>query len=81
MSNVRLTPKFLPRAKLLMRLPSHCFAETNLGNRGTVAHIIATLGIILSLPREGEKSQNPVHMKMKNLSLVLIPVLTYFSAY
>jgi len=32
------------------------------------------------LPREEEKSQNPVHMKMKNLSLVLIPVLTYFSA-
>jgi hypothetical protein len=27
-----------------------------------------------------KKSQNPVHLKTKNLSLVLIPVLAYFSA-
>ena len=40
---------------------------------------MATIRIILSLSREEEKSQNPVHMKTKNLSLVLIPVLAYFS--
>jgi hypothetical protein len=32
------------------------------------------------LSQEEEKSENPVHMKTKNLSLVLIPVLAYFSA-
>jgi Chaperone of endosialidase len=32
------------------------------------------------LPREDEKSQNPMHMKTKTLCLVLIPVLAYFSA-
>jgi hypothetical protein len=52
----------------------------NLSNRRTVAHIIATINIILLLPREEEKRQNPVHMKTKTLSLVLIPVLAYFSA-
>jgi Chaperone of endosialidase len=38
--------------------------------------------MILSLSCEEEKSQNPMHMKMKTkmLSLVLIPVLAYFSA-
>ena len=41
---------------------------------------MATIRMILSLSREEEKSQNPVHMKTKNLSLVLIPVLAYFSA-
>ena len=45
-----------------------------------VARIVATIRIILSLSREGEKSENPVHMKTKTLSLVLIPVLAYFSA-
>jgi len=41
---------------------------------------VATIRIILSLSQEEEKSENPVHMKTKNLSLVLIPLLTYFSA-
>jgi len=41
---------------------------------------VATIRIILSLSQEEEKSENPVHMKTKNLSLVLIPVLAYFSA-
>ena len=41
---------------------------------------MATIRIILSLSREEEKTDNPVHMKTKNLSLVLIPVLAYFSA-
>jgi len=45
-----------------------------------VARIVATIRIILSLSQEEEKSDNPVHMKTKNLSLVLIPVLAYFSA-
>jgi hypothetical protein len=52
----------------------------NLDNRGTVARITATIRMILSLLHEEEKSQNPVHMKTKTLSLVLIPVLVYFSA-
>ena len=41
---------------------------------------MATICVILSLPGEEEKSQNPVHMKTKTLSLVLIPVLAYLSA-
>ena len=52
----------------------------NLGDRGTVARIMATIRVFLSLSREEEKSQNPVHMKTKHLSLVLILVLAYFSA-
>jgi hypothetical protein len=52
----------------------------NLGDRGTVARITATIRMILSLVHEKEKSQNPVYMKTKTLSLVLIPVLAYFSA-
>ena len=64
----------------MTRLPSHCFAGMNLGDRGTVARIMATIRMILSLPHEEEKSQNPVHMKTKKLSLVLILLLTYFSA-
>jgi hypothetical protein len=52
----------------------------NLDDRGTVARIIATIRMILSLLHEEEKSQNPVHMKTKTLSLVLLPVLAYFSA-
>ena len=52
----------------------------NLGYRAPVAPIMATIGIILSLPLDEEKSQNLVHMKTKPLSLVLIPVLAYFSA-
>jgi hypothetical protein len=52
----------------------------NLGDRGTVARIVATIRIILSLSQEEEKSENPVHMKTKHLSLVLISLLTYFSA-
>jgi hypothetical protein len=34
----------------------------DLGDRGTVAHIMATIRSILSLSREEEKSQNPVHL-------------------
>ena len=41
---------------------------------------MATIHIILSLSREGKKSENPGHMKTKTLSLVLIPLLAYFSA-
>jgi len=41
---------------------------------------VATIRIILSLSQEEEKSDNPVHMKTKNLSLVLIPVFACFSA-
>ena len=41
---------------------------------------MVTIRIILSLPGEEEKSENPVHMKTKQLSLVLIPLLTCFSA-
>ena len=41
---------------------------------------MATIRIILSSSQEEEKSENPVHMKTKHLSLVLIPMLTYFSA-
>ncbi len=52
----------------------------NLDDRGTVARITATIRMILSLLHEEEKSQNPVHMKTKTLSLVLIPVLACFSA-
>jgi hypothetical protein len=52
----------------------------NLGDRGTVARIVATIRIILSLLREEEKSQNPVHMKTKTLSLILIPLVTCLSA-
>ena len=52
----------------------------NLDNRGTVARITATIRMILSLLHEEEKSQNPVHMKTKTLSLVLISLLAYFSA-
>jgi hypothetical protein len=51
----------------------------NLDDRGTVARITATIRMILSLLHEEEKSQNPVHMKTKTLSLVLIPVLAYLS--
>ena len=40
---------------------------------------MATIRMILSLSREEEKSENPVHMKTKNLSLVLIPLLAYLS--
>ena len=42
---------------------------------------MATIRIILSLSREEEKSENPVHMKTKKLSLVLIPLLAYLSTY
>jgi Chaperone of endosialidase len=35
--------------------------------------------MILSLRHEEQKSQNPLHMKTKTLSLVLIPVLAYLS--
>jgi hypothetical protein len=52
----------------------------NLGDRRKVARIMATIRMILSLPREDEKSQNPVHMKTKILSLVLTPLLAYLSA-
>jgi endosialidase-like protein len=52
----------------------------NLGDRGTVARIIATIRIILSLSHEEEKSQNPVHMKTKTLSVVLLLLVAYFSA-
>jgi hypothetical protein len=41
---------------------------------------VATIRIILSLSQEEEKSENPVHMKTKNLSLVLIHVFACFSA-
>ena len=41
---------------------------------------MATIRIILSLSQEEEKSENPVHMKTKNLSLVLIHVFACFSA-
>jgi hypothetical protein len=41
---------------------------------------VAIIRIILSLSREDEKSENRVHMKTTKLSLVLIPVLAYFSA-
>src|SRR5882724_6387813 len=68
------------KAKVWTKLPSHCPAGMNLGNHGTVARIVATIGVILSLPREEEKSQNPGHMKTKTRSLVLIPLLAYFSA-
>jgi len=47
----------------------------NLRNHRTVAHIIATIRIILALSQEEEKSENPVDMKTKNLSLVFIPLL------
>ena len=46
---------------------------------GPVARIMATIRMILSLPLEEEKSQNPVHTKTKTLSLVLIPLLAYLS--
>src|SRR5260370_32115085 len=36
--------------------------------------------MILSLSHEEEKSQNPVYMKTKTLSLVLFLLLAYFSA-
>jgi hypothetical protein len=39
---------------------------------------VATIRIILSLSQEEEKSENPEHMKTKNVSLVLIPVLACF---
>ena len=52
----------------------------NLGKHRTVAHIMATLRIILSLSGEKQKSHNPVHMKTKSLSLVLIALLAYFLA-
>ena len=45
-----------------------------------VARITATIRMILSLVHEEEKSQNPVYMKMKTLSLVILLVLAYFSA-
>ena len=57
------------------------FCGMNLGDRRTVARMMATTRMILSLPREAEKSQNPAHMKTKTLSLVLIPLLAYFSAF
>jgi hypothetical protein len=41
---------------------------------------VARIRIILSLSQEEEKSENPVHMKTKNLSLVLIHVFACFSA-
>jgi hypothetical protein len=50
------------------------------GNRETVAHIMATIRIIISLSDEEQKSHNPVHMKTKSLSLVLIALLAYFLA-
>ena len=52
----------------------------NLGNHGTVAHIMATIRIILSLSGEEQKSHNRVHMKTKSFSLVLIALLAYFLA-
>jgi len=62
-----------------MKLPSHCPAAINLDNHGTIAGIVATTRIILSLSREEKKSENPAHTKRKTF-LVLIPLLTYFSA-
>ena len=41
----------------------------NLGDRGTVARIMATIRMILSLSREEEKSQNPVNMKTNMTTL------------
>jgi len=50
-----------------------------LGDRGTVARIIATIRMILSLSHEEGKSQNTVYMKAKTLSLVLFLLLACFS--
>jgi len=67
------------RAKVWTNLPSHFLAGMNLRNRGPVAHIMATI-LILSFSRKERKSDNLVYMKTKTLSLVLIPLLAYFSA-
>jgi Chaperone of endosialidase len=52
----------------------------NLRDRGMVAHIIATILIILSLPPEEQNRQNGVYMKTKNLSFIFIAFLAYVSA-
>src|ERR1700746_1301258 len=67
-------------AKVWMKLPSHCFAGIDLRNRETVAHIIATTCITLSLSPEEQNRQNGVYMKTKNLTLLIIPFLAYVSA-
>jgi hypothetical protein len=41
---------------------------------------MATIRIVLSLSGEKQKSHNPVHMKTKSFSLVLIALLAYFLA-
>ena len=40
------------RVKVWTNLPSHFLAGTNLRNRGMIGHIVATIGIILSLANE-----------------------------
>ena len=52
----------------------------NSDNRGTVARHYGNNWHNFIISREEEKRQNPVHMKTKYLSLVLIPVLACFSA-
>ena len=51
----------------------------NLGDRETVARHYGNNSHNFIVSREEEKSQNPVHMKTKTLSLILIPLLAYFS--
>jgi hypothetical protein len=73
-------------AKVWTTLPSGCLAGINLRNRRTVARIVATIRIILSLADEERKSHNPVHMKTKSyisriamaasLGISVLPALT-----
>jgi hypothetical protein len=73
-------------AKVWTTLPSGYLAGINLRNRRTVARIVATIRIILSLADEERKSHNPVHMKTKSyisriavaasLGISVLPALT-----
>ena len=67
-------------ARVWTRLASHCLSRDEFWIIAERSHDYGDDSYNLSLPREKEKSQNPVHMKTKTLSLVLIPLLAYFSA-